>query len=308
MNRHFFSANSSANKITSDSTRHKKRTLTAHLFPLYLLLLLFIQTVDATGYYAEVKTSQALQKQLPSDEIVWLTDGAQTKTLALVKKASGEKNVGAAIILADLGRHPDWPIFIRPLRHNLARHGWRTLSVYMPQIKSEPSSAELDHLYQLVKVRIKLALDYMANPPQNLVIIAQGHTANMAVKYLAENPVDRQKISAFVGISLFDSSWMQTSQYLEKVPNPILDVFAEYDNLNTLTSAPTRLATARRLTMPSSENFTMNYSLKTQALAKKKTGSLRYRQTLIHGAYADFSFHQATLIKTIRGWLQNYTH
>lgn len=306
MNRHFFSANSSVNKITPDSTRHKNRLLITRLFPVCLLLPLFIQTAGATNYYAEYKTSLALQKQLPPEEIVWLTDDAQTKTLALVRKASGEKNLGAAIILADLGHHPDWPIFIKPLRHNLARHGWHTLSVYMPQIKPESSSSELDNLYQVVKARIKLALDHMTNQPQNLVIIAKGHTANMVVKYLAENPVDRRKISAFVGISLFDSSWMQTSQYLEKIPNPILDVFAEYDSQNTLKSASTRLATAQRLTIPDDENLNINYSPKAQTLAKKKTGSLRYRQTLIHGAYADFSFHQATLIKTIRGWLQYY--
>ncbi len=307
MNHQFFSANSSADQITSNSTQHKQRTLKPLLSLAYLLLPLFAQTIAATDYYAEYKTRLALQKQYLPNEIVWLTSDSKTKTLALYKEASGAKKLGAAIILSDLGHHPDWPIIIKPLRQNLARHGWQTLSVHMPQAKPESSSAELESLYQTVKTRVKLALNHMTKNQQNLVVIAHGHTANIVIRHLAENLDDQQKVSAFVGISLFDSPWIQTSQHLEKIPIPILDVFAEYDTLSTLKSAPIRLAATRRLIAPYATTSSLNYSPKAQALAKKKTGRLNYRQTIIHGAYAGFSHRQAALVKTIRGWLQHYS-
>lgn len=60
--------------------------------------------------------------------------------LGLYLPASGPSKQGAALLLPDLGAHPDWPGVIASLRRGLPRHGWATLSIQLPEPVSEPSS------------------------------------------------------------------------------------------------------------------------------------------------------------------------
>ena len=269
-------------------------------------LCFLAQATYATNYYTEHKISLALQNTIDPKEIVWLKSNPFTRTLGLYKDAQGKKTLGTALILADLSHHPDWPQIINPLRNNLPAHGWQTFSIHMPEKMANASAFELENIYQVTKSRITSAINHLTTKgSHNIVIIARRHSANIAIKYLVENEDSRKNVTGFVGISIFDSPWINTSQLLRKMPIPYLDIFAQYDTPEVLISAPKRLMSAKFSGLQYNAPPQTSRSTKVQQLAKNKTGNLYYRQTIINSAHSHFSKLQHTLIKSIRGWLKS---
>ena len=272
-----------------------------------ICLFSFNQTVLATNYYVEGQISLDLQQGDTKKEIIWLETGHELKTIALFKEAQGVETLGSILILPDLNHHPDWPHLAHPLRSDLAIHGWNTLSIQMPIKEKNILKPQLDNLYKIAENRIKSAIDYLIkNKNPNIIIIGLRHSANIAIRYLVDNKEDSEKITALVTISSFDSSWINSSQLIRKMPIAYLDIYAQNDASEVLQAAPKRLIAARFAGQDMNKKPSLSLSPKVRELAQNKTGNLHFRQARINGASSDFALHQDTLLKTIRGWLQNH--
>ena len=85
----------------------------------------------------ELKNQLALANTLKDHETVWLDvsypDISDTqKVLAISKPSLIAEKKGAILLLHDKEQHADWPEVIRPLRKNLPKEGWFTLSLNLP--------------------------------------------------------------------------------------------------------------------------------------------------------------------------------
>lgn len=306
MNNEFFSANySQFNRHCRLLTCFFTFTTNFRSLSLGLALFLFSPYLFAVDYYQEQKTGVDLQKSLPNSEILWLSHNEEMKILALDTPALSKKTRGTIILLSDINQHPNWPGIILSLRTTLPRHGWRVVSVQMPYSSNNSLSTALANTHASIQRRVKAAIDHLSTESSNIIIIAQRHSANATIQLLSAKINYQQKINAFVGISLFDSRQTQTSQLIRNIYMPFLDVFAQKDTIDVLSAAPHRLESAR---FTATTKKASPYSAKITALAINKSGNLNYRQTTINGAYEDFSEHTDTLLKTIRGWINQYAN
>ena len=85
----------------------------------------------------EQKNQQALANTLKDYETVWLEVNYPDipdarKVLAIASPSLIAEKKGAVLLLHDTEQHADWPEVIRPLRKNLPKSGWYTLSVNLP--------------------------------------------------------------------------------------------------------------------------------------------------------------------------------
>ncbi|HFE38355.1 MAG TPA: DUF3530 family protein [Gammaproteobacteria bacterium] len=282
----------------------KSRHLTLGLLLLVAPWVLIPTTTQATNYHIEHQYSQLLQNSVDAENIVWLNAGLPLKTLGLFQKAQG-KRLGTVIILPDLNQHPDWPQITHPLRIKLSNYGWDTLSIQMPIKETNASLSQLENIYQIAAARITAAMAYLRKKrAENIIVLALRHSANIAIRYLAENLTTRE-IRAIISISAFDSSWINSSPLLQKITIPFLDIIAQNDQPAVLRAAPKRLVSAHFSGLKQRSPPRTSRSAKVNQLAKNKTGNLFYRQVVINGANPQFSNPPSTLIKTIRGWLKS---
>jgi len=262
---------------------------------------------QATNYSIEQNIALILQNSVQADEIVWLESDNLIKTIALHKKAEGIDTLGAAIILADLNNHPDWPHTIKPLRTKLPAFGWETLSIQMPIKRENILGPELDEIYNLAEARLKAAINFLKSKDiNNIVIIGHRFSAGIAIKFIADNQQDIEGIEALIGISSFDTPWINSSLLLRELPIAYLDIFAQHDDVAVLKAAPKRLVSAKFAGQKIAKKSTTSLSAKVTELAKNKTGNVHYRQMQVNGATSHFSTHQDVLLKTIRGWLKSH--
>ncbi len=106
----------------------------------------------------EQKKQLALAKSLKEHELVWLdvTYPEQTeaiKVLSITHPPLIPEKQGAILLLHDKEQHADWPEVIRPLRMNLPKEGWYTLSVNLPdetRVKSLPRKLDAKAFDQVI--------------------------------------------------------------------------------------------------------------------------------------------------------------
>lgn len=310
MNSEYFSAYSSLfcvkHKSPANKSNNIMRLATTTLFLCCSFQMAF-HAAFATNYYIEEQISYDLQQSKDKGEIIWLESDNQLKTIALFKEAQGIETLGSILILADLNNPPNWSHIIQPLRKDLAIYGWNTLSILMPIKEKNVLIPQLENIYKIAENRIKSAIDYLTkNHNPNIIIIGRRHSANIAIKYLADNKEESDRITAFVSISSFDSPWINSSQIIKNMPIPYLDVYAQNDTTEVIKAVPKRLIAARFAGQKIKKEPKLDLSAKVQQLAKNKTGNLHFRQAEINGASSNFAQQYDALLKTIRGWLKNY--
>jgi hypothetical protein len=106
---------------------------------------------DRVAYLEPEQRKQiALAKTLKEHETVWLDvsypeRSETTKVLAIAHPPLIPEKQGAILLLHDKEQHADWPDVIRPLRMNLPKAGWYTLSVNLPlETRSKPLPRKLE--------------------------------------------------------------------------------------------------------------------------------------------------------------------
>ncbi|WP_299204908.1 DUF3530 family protein [uncultured Amphritea sp.] len=70
-------------------------------------------------------------------EVIWLDLNGQ-KQLALLQQAATATPAGTVMIFSDQSTSADWPAIVHPLRTQLTKFGWNTLSITLPDLPPPP--------------------------------------------------------------------------------------------------------------------------------------------------------------------------
>ncbi|MFK5893340.1 MAG: DUF3530 family protein [Pseudomonadota bacterium] len=216
-----------------------------------------------------------LSKQIKMGQAIDLNSGQQT-FFAIYKKQNLLKEKGSVILLHDKAGHPDWKNVIRPLRINLTKHGWNTLSIQMP-LKNKPlkKTEELQAFYQQGYSRLDSALQYLKDQKApNIFLIAYGSNNLVVLNYYKNNP--KRDINGVVLISLATENSLSL---LEEINLPVLDIYGSNDFDSVTLTARQRISAAKR------------------------SGNKYYSQQQIHYADHFFSTDSDKLIKRIHSWM-----
>jgi dienelactone hydrolase len=255
-----------------------------------LLILCFcgltpLSFVYASNTAAEDRIRFEITKRLQQGEVIEL-NANNKKFLAILKKSSQPATQGGVLILHGLNQNPDSPAVINPLRTNLTRSGWDTLSLQMP-IPSMDGAGNifpaLDVVYPTLAeeaaVRINAAIDFFSNLNMtNLVIVGYGLGANLAVSYLSADAA--KKIQSLAIISMDSSHPANFSENLSKLKLPILDVYASRDVRTIVSGADERK----------------------QAITVQGSNP-DFRQRAIEGADHYYTGLESELFSNVRAWL-----
>lgn len=145
------------------------------------------------------------------------------RALALYLPPESEPKRGGAVLLHDLGGHPDWPEVVAPLRRQLPRDGWATLAVQMPL----PGSGGVAPLLREAVPRVEAAVaELRKRGHKPVVLVGHGTGAAMAAAYLREQA--QPPIAAGVVISLGvpgrDGAALDPAAILEGSGLPLLEI------------------------------------------------------------------------------------
>jgi dienelactone hydrolase len=229
-------------------------------------------TSFASDLEKEKRWADQVADSLLDGEAVYLNDG-KTNFLSIDTRADNPKETGV-IIIHGIGIHPDWETVIQPLRVQLAADGWNTLSLQMPILGNDATGKEYEPLMKEVPARIDAGIRQMTmNGSKKVVIVAHSMGARMANYYLAHKKVYQEAqtetpIIAYVGIG------MGSSDNLQKIKIPVLDLFGEKDLPSVLASTPSR--------------------------AKAAKHNKKYTQKMVAGANHFFEDQDDDLVKAVR--------
>ncbi|MDC9715578.1 MAG: DUF3530 family protein [Gammaproteobacteria bacterium] len=153
------------------------------------------------------------------------------EVFSIFMESEADKPKGGVIILHNRGQHANWADAIKPLRTGLTEQGWHTLSVQMPVLGKEAKYYDYVPIFPYSHERIDAAIDfYHEKGINNVVLIAHGCGAHMAMSYVDKYNSD--KIKAFVGIGMGATDYKQkivNGFPLNKMPVPLLDIYAAQD-------------------------------------------------------------------------------
>lgn len=263
-----------------------------HRFGPGLFLAALMTAVAASGLAraAPGSWSDALQKDPRlAAEVGWL-ETPQGKVLYLYRPNAARIARGAVILLHDLQTHADWPQVIRPLRENLPKHGWATLSLQLPPFDA---SAQPETYYQSVATRLTAALAFLGQQKDGpLMLIGTGTGASAGMWFLANDP--KSAVAGMVALSLRPlpgQSPADSRALVAAVNQPVLEIFAQRDLPSVLAGIENRapLAARQRPTSPAEGG---------------DRPPARYRQLEVDGADAEYTDQADVLIKRIRGWMR----
>lgn len=250
---------------------------------------------------SQVKRIEALTRQIEinaADEIEKLSFQGDT-FLALHKAAQTNDPQGCIILLHGNNEHPDWPNVINPVRSELIKSSWCTISIevpdslkkealsFTPQEEGESEQTEDNALLtheEVVFGRIDASIAF-ANEKgiSNISLLGYGTSATYALKYSASKQLNTGAlilISASVPNQLDFSPF---AELLKESAQPVLDYYIRPNQFDI------HYAQARRTAMLQRENQTPNY---TQI---KVTSN------------SQFSIDQKQLVQRIRGFLKQNT-
>ncbi|WXU00727.1 MAG: hypothetical protein Ctma_1456 [Catillopecten margaritatus gill symbiont] len=153
------------------------------------------------------------------------------EVFSIYMETEADKPKGGVIILHNRGQHPNWADTTKPLRTGLTEHGWNTLAVQMPVLDKQAKYYDYVPIFPYSHERIDAAIDfYKEKGINNIVIVAHGCGAHMAVSYFEKYGDD--KIKGFVGIGMGATDYQQklvNGFPFYKMVTPILDIYADRD-------------------------------------------------------------------------------
>jgi len=245
-----------------------------------IILLLLSSNLCASDLAKEKRWADQVVDAIMDGEPVWLNNG--TNDFLSIYIEAEENKDRAVILMHGTGVHPDWSQVIQPLRVRLAEQNWNTLSIQMPVLANDADHLAYAPLYDEVAPRINAAIKYLNKlGSKDIILLAHSQGSTMTAYYLSTS---KQKINGFIAIGL--SSFgkdprMDGVKSLEKIKLPILDLYADEDLENILSTTQLR------------------------ALAAKKAGNKNYSQKKIKGNHF-YDGNEDNLVKTVGDWLKGY--
>lgn len=226
----------------------------------------------------EVGFAEGINKTLAIGKAVWL-EAEGKKFLGLYTETEKNAGKGIAIILHDMGGHPNQQQLIYDLRVFLPEHNWATLSLQMPLREAGAEQKDYYALFPEAMARIQAGIGYAkSNGAENIVVVGYGLGGLMSVYALSEQALD---IKALVTVSLpvptTDNKAAKTLEFIKKINIPMLDIYGAVDVPDV-----TQSARDRRLA------------------AKENTG---YRQIRIDDEGHAYLHDEGLLVKRIYSWL-----
>jgi len=278
-------------------------------FVLVCLLLAWplspVRGADASG-----TLDQQLAAAVTVGEPQWLeADGK--RFLGIFTRSTTGTSMGGAIILPSLGRTPDWPDVIAPLRKALPSESWNTLAIELPvPTRGNDGRWQLQAYFSAARSRIQSAINYMRQQGiANIVLI--GHGLGAAAAAVSVSGSDPLPVSALAAISLGIPAGSDSKPYqpdlLETVHVPILDIYGSRDFTDVVDNAAARVAAARRgglAALRSRQLGALKRSPQARLLTTEHNGYIAYRQLELMGADHTFRGAEPRLIKRITGWLK----
>jgi len=239
----------------------------------------FTVICQASDRQREADYAADIGRNLHVGEVLWL-EAQGEKFLGLYSETERQKEVGAALIVHDMGGQPDKHYVVHALRTLLPEHRWATLALQMPLRETGAPVRDYYTLFPEALARIQAGIDYLqAGQPRNIVLIGYGLGSLLALQYQSTHP--DSGISALVAISLpvpdNTGEAVQPLDFLRKIDLPLLDIYASLD-------LPEVVGSARK-----------------RRLAAK--GNASYRQVRIDDHGHQFQHDQGLLVKRIYSWL-----
>lgn len=246
---------------------------------LTLLLLVFTNSYSS-DLEKEKRWSEQIVDSLLVGEAQWLED-TKGKFLAIMSPSNLSKTKGTVILLHGIGVHPNWPDIIYPLRSRLPDAGWATLSIQMPILANTAAKDDYIALFNESQQRIQAAISFLTQQKASpLILLGHSLGATMGAQFLANTPDNN--IQAFIAIGLSQATndpVFNNVEHLQKIEQPILDLYGSQDLSTILLSAKQRKSAA------------------------KKSGNSLYRQLKVEGADHMFNGLEDELLQIIQGWL-----
>lgn len=227
-----------------------------------LVCLLSVQFGLSGAIRAQQSQLELLGKELENEALTWL-EAQGEKFIALWEPDTSGASFGAILILHGEGQTADWPNSINPLRTNLIKFGWSTLSIELP----DPVPEETDedgtahkNIEEKARERIQAAVNFLDQKGQyNLVIFGQSTGATRGFEFIrtlaAEGnattntnassavPPTRGPFRALIMVSA------RNVKLLKDFKLPTLDLYYDEHFLDTMQSQE-RLALAQKYRLP----------------------------------------------------------
>ncbi len=268
--------------------------------------------VEPTGVFKDLITELDANTQ-----IVDMGVGGQ-RFSALFIPASGKKQQGAVLLLADSGQHPDWPGPIKNVRQRLPEYGWATLSFALSAAPDKADSADasgaqtppatpdnnpvnsgvtptgagttaqtpnpspVDRALQITQTqaRLQACLDYLKQQGlYNIVVLGVGDGAQISAEILKTQPANG--VAGFIALapwSLLEQDQTEIAETFTDLPMAVMELLPS--------QWPEPRSQARKL------------------LAQKKQRT-NYSQIKLQDSALDFN-HSVQLVPRIRGWLKTH--
>jgi hypothetical protein len=287
--------------------RHTSRPVLKSL--LRVVTLLGLSSITAPGHAFDLAVENDITSKLaphPGDSVVDLDLGRSVPVFALYRQATPSKHKGNIILFHDFGLHADWPRPIRELRKELPNAGWSTLSVQVPHTELNWRDIPFDDFIEEMRLRLQAAKNHFgADQGGPIVVLGQGYTATVLLNILTGNTAD--DFNAFIALSLPQINppvaWGDSVKLLQQVRIPTLDIFAEADTFEVLSSVTDRYNSAKIAAKLIERNPKLRYSAKVQELTAKKKENVWYRQVKIANTDHLYNHKHAATTKAIWGWL-----
>ncbi len=237
---------------------------------------------------AEQRLTDELRASVsPAESAVMLGEPEQP-FLGLFAEAQTKKAKGGIILLHAWNAHADWPEVIGPLRRDLTRYGWHTLSIQLPLTTTPTATmtaAQLAELQLDIQQRIQVAIEYCRSRRIfNLVLLGHQFGAIAAGRFVSE-PANANALSALVALNLFSpvdfpaNPATDDNDWITQIKTAFLDIVPAQSPEHIL-----QLANERKTTM-------------------LKLGHDKYRQIHIIGSDYSFAGSEHSLLTRIQAWL-----
>lgn len=255
-----------------------------------MFLLLPISAISAANELEDKWSSLLKQKLFDKERVV--LKAADKEFIGLYLEQTTGKPQGGLIILHGRGVHPNWNQVIKPLRENLPKHGWSTLSIQLPVLETDRPLLAHASLFDAAVTRIQAAIAFMKSKKiLNIGIVGYELGATMGAYALKQ--MANSDIKAYVGISMISTRKNKTldaSLSLALVKTPVLDIYADQDSQEILAGVVERTPLIYQ-----------QYGANSNITDPNK---LRYRQVSLDGASHSYNGYEDLLIKRIDSWLK----
>lgn len=185
------------------------------------------------------------------------------RIFSIYTESETDKAKGGVIIMHNRGYHANWETVVKPLRIDLSKKGWNTLSIQMPVLNKSAKYYDYVPIFAYAHPRIQAAISFLKSQGiKKIILIGHGCGVHMSMDYIAK--YSDKEIDGFVGIGMGATDYKQKMKHplpLSEMSVPILDIYGEND-----------FSGVKRLAKQRSQSFARFSHSKTKQMIVKGAG------------------------------------